>query len=148
MALWYLLSILWVWVVIMLLECLVCAWQGCWCQGCSSKWPRHSSSFMELVLHQLGHFEKYKDIPGGEEILASRSPIRIASCGLFLCSVRERVHHWPEHWKPVWALLFGKLIKPQVPHWGVLYQNLQCSLSVADCNKIASQPSSQSVFTK
>ena len=89
MVLWHLLSMLWVWGVIMFLECLVCAWQGCWCQGCSSKWPRHSSSFMEFVLHQWGHFEKYKDVPGREEILASRSPIRIASCGLFLCSAGE-----------------------------------------------------------
>ena len=51
---------------------------------------------------------------------------------LFLCSVRDRVRRWPEHWKPVWALLFGKLIKPQVPHWGILHQNLQSNLTVAD----------------
>lgn len=77
-----------------------------------------------------------------------QEPIRIGSCVLFLCSVIERVRRWPEHWKPVWALLFGKLIKPQVPHWGILHQNLQSNLTVADCNKIASQPASQSVFTK
>lgn len=136
------------WVVIVFPERLVCALQGCRCQGCCSKWPRPSSSFTELVLRQWGHFEKYKDVLGREEILAFRSPIRIGSCVLSFCSVRERVHRWPEHWKPVWALLFGKLIKPQVPHWGILYQNLQSNLTVADCNKIASQPASQSVFTK
>ena len=142
------LSTLWVWVVIVFPECLVCAWQGCRCQGCSSKSPRPSSSFMELVLHQWGHLEKYKDVPGWEEILASRSPMRIGSCVLSLCSIRERVRRWPEHWKPVWALLFGKLIKPQVPHWGILHQNLQSNLTAAGCNETASQPASQPVFSK
>lgn len=47
--------------------------RGCRCQGCSSKWPRPSSSFMELVLRQWAHLEKHKDVPGREEILVSGS---------------------------------------------------------------------------
>lgn len=91
----------WLGVVILFTECLVCAWQGCRCWGTSSEWQEHSPSSVELVFHHCGRFEKYKDVPGLEEIPDSRRLVRIGSCALSLCSIREGVCCWPEHWKPV-----------------------------------------------